>query len=169
MEIPVLSLILLYLMIAPFLTMGFKYIFTELGFHFPMTTVFALLLLEWIIVVIVRMVRGHTSKAYDDDDSAVDSKAQRNCLRSKRVVAIAVGLCLSTEIACSNLSLLTLSVSFHTMVKASTPVWVLAFSCLIGFEEPNWQLGLVRLRRWGCTAYFSLAHPPTARCPRWSS
>lgn len=50
---------------------------------------------------------------------------------------LTIGACTAFEIAASNLSLLTLSVSFHTMVKSSTPLFVLLCSITLGLERPN--------------------------------
>lgn len=41
------------------------------------------------------------------------------------------------EICCSNASLVYITLSFYTMVKSSTPIWVLLFSFLFGFEKPR--------------------------------
>ena len=53
---------------------------------------------------------------------------------------VPVGACTAAEIALSNASLLTLSVSFHTMVKSSTPVFVMLSSFAIGLERARCHL-----------------------------
>ena len=53
-----------------------------------------------------------------------------------------MGLLLAAEVGLNNLSLLTLSVAFHTMAKASTPAFVLLFSTIFGLERPNWKLAM---------------------------
>lgn len=55
------------------------------------------------------------------------------------ICAIATGL----EIGLSNFSLQTISISFYTMVKSGTPVFVLLFAFLTGLESPSWKLTAV--------------------------
>ncbi|KAG2176138.1 hypothetical protein INT43_005371 [Umbelopsis isabellina] len=47
------------------------------------------------------------------------------------------GLAAALEICCANASLVFISLSFYTMVKSSTPIWVLAFALLFGLEKPR--------------------------------
>lgn len=47
------------------------------------------------------------------------------------------GVAAAVEICCSNASLVYITLSFYTMVKSSTPIWVLLFSFLFGFEKPR--------------------------------
>ncbi|KAG2236681.1 hypothetical protein INT48_000678 [Thamnidium elegans] len=50
------------------------------------------------------------------------------------------GIAAAVEICCSNASLVYITLSFYTMVKSSTPIWVLLFSFLFGFEKPKFLL-----------------------------
>ncbi|CEG72635.1 hypothetical protein RMATCC62417_08162 [Rhizopus microsporus] len=50
------------------------------------------------------------------------------------------GVAAAVEICCSNASLVYITLSFYTMVKSSTPIWVLIFSFLFGFEKPKFLL-----------------------------
>ncbi|KAI8576049.1 hypothetical protein K450DRAFT_258640 [Umbelopsis ramanniana AG] len=47
------------------------------------------------------------------------------------------GLAAALEICCANASLVFISLSFYTMVKSSTPIWVLLFALLFGLEKPR--------------------------------
>lgn len=47
------------------------------------------------------------------------------------------GVAAAVEICCSNAALVYITLSFYTMVKSSTPIWVLLFSFLFGFERPR--------------------------------
>ncbi|CAO3690292.1 unnamed protein product [Umbelopsis ramanniana] len=47
------------------------------------------------------------------------------------------GLAAAFEICCANASLVFISLSFYTMVKSSTPIWVLLFALLFGLEKPR--------------------------------
>lgn len=50
------------------------------------------------------------------------------------------GIAAAVEICCANASLVLITLSFYTMIKSSTPVWVLIFSFLFGFEKPKINL-----------------------------
>ena len=211
-----LGLVMVYMIIAPSITLAYKFIFSTLRFHYPLTTVWVLFVFEWIIVALVRRfilrrgrrrhrrsqegasartgeaglfwntmrrhddsewgdrkigadddanedddgcdaystltktvrlfrrlcrrLHGHLYRAVgndndDDDDDDDDEEEEEEPphhprraegrhsqpeRRRRTRFAAAVGLLLAAEIGCSNLSLLTLSVSFHTMAKAST-------------------------------------------------
>ncbi|KAJ1328469.1 hypothetical protein BSLG_010201 [Batrachochytrium salamandrivorans] len=54
-------------------------------------------------------------------------------------------ICTALDISFSNASLHYISLSFYTMIKSSTPVWVLVFAFLFGLEKPQWKLVLVIL------------------------
>lgn len=47
------------------------------------------------------------------------------------------GIAAALEICCANASLVFITLSFYTMVKSSTPIWVLLFSFLFGLEKPR--------------------------------
>ena len=56
------------------------------------------------------------------------------------------GVAAAVEICCSNASLVYITLSFYTMVKSSTPIWVLLFSFMFGFEKPRFLLiGIILL------------------------
>ena len=166
-------LVALYLVVAPGITLGYKYVFSTLDFHFPLTTVWTLFSFEFLMVAALKSFTwrsdlhnnySHGSKWIpvsqretsfsmgdddDDDDDDDDASAllafvQCRIFRrwSQLRLAGPVGALLAVEIGCSNLSLLTLSVAFHTMAKASTPVFVLLFSSLLGLEAPDGRLAL---------------------------
>lgn len=52
-------------------------------------------------------------------------------------VVVPIAVCTALDVICSNESLERLSVSFHTMIKASSPMWVLLFALLHGLERPD--------------------------------
>jgi solute carrier family 35 protein C2 len=58
-------------------------------------------------------------------------------------VAIPCGLVTSFDVGLSNLSLVTISITFYTMVKASTPVFVLAWAYVFGIERITINLLIV--------------------------
>ncbi|KAJ3353245.1 Triose-phosphate Transporter [Allomyces javanicus] len=64
-------------------------------------------------------------------------------VRSWRKVALAVvpcGMATALDIGLSNASLKTLSLSFYTMVKSTTPFWVMVFALVFRLEQPSWRL-----------------------------
>ncbi|KAI8983153.1 triose-phosphate transporter family-domain-containing protein [Pilobolus umbonatus] len=50
---------------------------------------------------------------------------------------IPCGVAAAVEICCSNAALVYITLSFYTMVKSSTPIWVLLFAFVFGFEKPR--------------------------------
>jgi solute carrier family 35, member C2 len=58
-------------------------------------------------------------------------------------VSIPCGLVTSGDVGMSNLSLVRISITFYTMVKASTPVFVLAWAYMFGIERITWPLLVV--------------------------
>jgi solute carrier family 35, member C2 len=58
-------------------------------------------------------------------------------------VALPCGLVTSGDVGLSNLSLVTISITFYTMVKASTPIFVLAWAYVFGIERITCNLLIV--------------------------
>ncbi|OAD75618.1 hypothetical protein PHYBLDRAFT_143860 [Phycomyces blakesleeanus NRRL 1555(-)] len=55
---------------------------------------------------------------------------------NRRSKMIPCGVAAALEIGCSNASLVLVSLSFYTLVKASTPAWTLLFGYIFGFDRP---------------------------------
>ena len=55
-------------------------------------------------------------------------------------ISVPCGMITSGDVGLSNLSLVTISISFYTMVKASTPIFVLGWAYLFGIERITWPL-----------------------------
>lgn len=62
---------------------------------------------------------------------------------SNETFQVPCGMAAAVEICCANASLVFITLSFYTMIKSSTPVWVLLFSFLFGFEKPKLNLILI--------------------------
>lgn len=60
-------------------------------------------------------------------------------------ISIPCGLVTSGDIGLSNLSMVTISLTFYTMVKASSPIFVLFWAYFFGIMEIKWTLCLVVL------------------------
>jgi len=55
-------------------------------------------------------------------------------------ISIPCGLVTSGDIGLSNLSLVSISITFYTMVKASTPIFVLIWAYIFGIMKIKWSL-----------------------------
>ena len=127
---PIATMIIVFWAVAVSITLYNKWTFSTFGFHFPVTFIIGTFSVNWILSV---TLRRHLHARLEEASAAVPPTPAR------RKVLI-IGTCTAFEIAASNLSLLTLSVSFHTMVKSSTPLFVLIFSVIFGLERPNCML-----------------------------
>eukprot|EP00592_Proboscia_alata_P011703 CAMPEP_0194386856 /NCGR_PEP_ID=MMETSP0174-20130528/88785_1 /TAXON_ID=216777 /ORGANISM="Proboscia alata, Strain PI-D3" /LENGTH=392 /DNA_ID=CAMNT_0039176449 /DNA_START=407 /DNA_END=1582 /DNA_ORIENTATION=- len=58
-------------------------------------------------------------------------------------ISIPCGLVTCLDIGLSNLALVRITLTFYTMVKASTPIFVLICAFLFGLEKVSWRLILV--------------------------
>ncbi|RUP45224.1 hypothetical protein BC936DRAFT_148460 [Jimgerdemannia flammicorona] len=59
---------------------------------------------------------------------------------SSSSLQVPCGLAAALEICTANASLVYITLSFYTMVKSSTPIWVLVFAFAFGLERPRLQL-----------------------------
>jgi solute carrier family 35, member C2 len=55
-------------------------------------------------------------------------------------ISIPCGMVTALDVGLSNLALVTITLTFYTMVKSSTPVFVLAWAYLFGIERITWSL-----------------------------
>ena len=102
------------------------------GFHFPVTFICGTFSLNWVLAAgLRRSLRAARLAAAPAGQPPTLPAAP-----SQRKV-VTIGVCTAFEIAASNLSLLTLSVSFHTMIKSSTPLFVLIAAIALGLEQPT--------------------------------
>lgn len=58
-------------------------------------------------------------------------------------ISVPCGFVTSADIGLSNLSLVSISITFYTMVKASTPIFLLTWAYIFGIERITWSLILV--------------------------
>ena len=56
------------------------------------------------------------------------------------LIAVPCGLVTALDVGLSNLSLAYITITFYTMVKSSTPVFVLGWAHVFGIEKITWQL-----------------------------
>jgi len=102
------------------------------GFHFPVTFICGTFSLNWVLSAgLRRSLRAARLAA-----APAGRPPALPAAPSQRKV-VTIGVCTAFEIAASNLSLLTLSVSFHTMIKSSTPLFVLIAAIALGLEQPT--------------------------------
>ncbi len=55
-------------------------------------------------------------------------------------ISIPCGLVTALDVGLSNLSLVTITITFYTMVKSSTPIFVLGWAYIFGIEKITWRL-----------------------------
>ena len=123
---PIATMIIVFWAVAVSITLYNKWTFSTFGFHFPVTFIIGTFSVNFVLSLCLR------KHLHSRLQIVPPAPAQRQVL--------IIGTCTAFEIAASNLSLLTLSVSFHTMVKSSTPLFVLIFSVIFGLERPNCML-----------------------------
>lgn len=133
---PVAAMVLGFWVLAVTITLYNKWVFSTFGFHFPCTYIIGTLSVNWLLSA---LLRRHLLSLPGAVPAAPPPRRK----------VVTMGACTAFEIGASNLSLLTLSVSFHTMVKSSTPLFVLITAIALGLERPTRVLltamGLVTL------------------------
>jgi solute carrier family 35 protein C2 len=67
-------------------------------------------------------------------------RVQRMTWKEWLSISLPCGIVTSGDIGLSNLSLVTITITFYTMVKASTPIFVLGWAYLLGIERITWSL-----------------------------
>jgi solute carrier family 35 protein C2 len=125
---PIAAMIGVFWFVAVTITLYNKWTFSTFGFHFPVTFIIGTFSMNWVMSV---LLRRHLHARLPKSALPVPPARRK---------VLVIGVCTAFEIAASNLSLLTLSVSFHTMIKSSTPLFVLLFSVGLGLERPNCML-----------------------------
>jgi solute carrier family 35 protein C2 len=55
-------------------------------------------------------------------------------------ISVPCGLVTALDVGLSNLSLVTITITFYTMVKSSTPIFVLGWAYVFGIEKITWRL-----------------------------
>ena len=113
------------------MTLGFKSALS--AFPYPCALVAATFVLEAALVKSAECGARcsdvvHARKCDGDDASNDDGR---------RWLMLLIGACVGGEVALSNAGLLLLSVATHTMIKACTPVFVLAAALALGLEPPS--------------------------------
>ena len=56
------------------------------------------------------------------------------------LVSVPCGLVTALDVGLSNLSLVSITITFYTMVKSSTPIFVLGWAYVFGIERITWRL-----------------------------
>ena len=144
--LPIGACVLIFWVVAPSISLYNKWTFSYFGFHFPITFIIGTFSMNWLMAALLRLGLGHglCSQRCTETGAGGGGPAQwaaeREKARPPPSRLFLIGVCTAFEIAASNLSLLTLTVSFHTMVKSSTPLFVAVFSVALGLEAPSMQL-----------------------------
>jgi len=153
-------------LLAISLTFYNKWVFSSYGFRFPLSYCLLTFTTQLASALLVQysascsdlchhmyhfekqgtVKEGESEREAGDDGAEVDSSDQcrgtpsHTCCDRQSQFVIVIGLCSVLEIAGSNLSLLTLGVAFHTIVKSSTPIFVLIWAVGLGVQAPNPRL-----------------------------
>jgi len=99
------------------------------GFPFPLFVTMLHMFVQWVLAALLRFAWPHKFRS-------VHSPTREDYLRKATPTAIATGL----DIGMSNLSLRTITLSFYTMCKSSSLIFVLAFAFLFRLESFSWRL-----------------------------
>jgi solute carrier family 35 protein C2 len=67
-------------------------------------------------------------------------RVDRMSWREWASISIPCGLVTALDVGLSNLSLVTITITFYTMVKSSTPIFVLGWAYVFGIEKITWRL-----------------------------
>jgi len=147
--------VVVFWLVASSITIYNKWVFSDrhFGFHFPISLILITFSCEGGIAAALRFWARRRRRllllAAASSGAAAAAAPKREGLsflpsepaELSRAEFLALGLPLefatAVEVGGSNMSLLTLSVSYHTMVKATQPMWVLIFSVLAGLQQPS--------------------------------
>lgn len=124
-------ILLTYAVVSILLTLGFKHSFSV--FNFPLSLMALLLTVEAVIVRLGTSIASCCIKGFGEEEEVSKSWT----------LVGAVGLFVAFEIGLSNLGLMMMTVASHTMIKASTPLFVLCASLFLGLEKPSFCIFLI--------------------------
>jgi len=113
-----------------------KYVFGETHFHFPCPLLLTSIhfSVQWVFS---EAMCGLFPLTFGAD------RIKAMTWEEWLAVSVPCGLVTSGDIGLSNLSLVLITLTFYTMVKSSTPVFVLVWAYLFGIERITWALVLV--------------------------
>ncbi|KAF9560062.1 Triose-phosphate Transporter [Mortierella alpina] len=76
-------------------------------------------------------------------DATRSGKGGRITMHSYVTQVVPCAVAAALEICMANASLMYITLSFYTMIKSSTPIWVLVFAFFFGLEKPRMSLILI--------------------------
>ncbi|KAF9379274.1 Triose-phosphate Transporter [Mortierella sp. AD011] len=76
-------------------------------------------------------------------DATRSGKGGRITMHSYVTQVVPCAIAAALEICMANASLMYITLSFYTMIKSSTPIWVLVFAFFFRLEKPRWSLILI--------------------------
>ena len=123
-----------------------KYVFGDKFLDFPCPLLLTTMHFgtQWLFAHVVTDSFGGTSNNNnddDDDDDPMGGDRVRNMSWNEFLwISVPCGLVTCGDVGLSNLSLVHISMTFYTMVKSSTPVFVLVWAWLFGIEQITWTL-----------------------------
>ncbi|KZV71146.1 TPT-domain-containing protein [Peniophora sp. CONT] len=125
------SAILAWFVFALILQMYNKWMFSpdRFGFPFPLFVTMLHMFVQWLFAALLRYAWPHKFRSEL-------SPTRGGYLRKAMPTAVSTGL----DIGLSNLSLRTITLSFYTMCKSSSLIFVLGFAFLFRLESFSWRL-----------------------------
>lgn len=110
-----------------------KFVFGQGHLHFPCP-----LLMTSFHFAIQWMFAAKMCQWYPQETGS--DRLNRMTWKEWRSISLPCGMVTSGDIGLSNLSMVTMSITFYTMIKASSPIFVLGFAYLFGIERITWPL-----------------------------
>merc|ERR1711907_130961 len=110
-----------------------KYVFGEGHMHFPCP------LLLTSIHFAIQWVFAQTACAIFPEQLGLERVANMTW-KEWANTSIPCGIVTALDIGLSNLALVSITLTFYTMVKSSTPIWVLFWAYLFKIERITWPL-----------------------------
>lgn len=138
------SFILLYYLISVTLSMFNTQVLgkSRMNFPFPIYAAVIYDLIQFSLAATIMTIVALAKKRKESAVGPIKAYKQLGSDRYWKVIvpcAIAAGL----DIALSNCSLKHISLSFYTMVKSSSPMFILIFAFVFRLEKLSWSLGLI--------------------------
>ncbi|KAI9188476.1 triose-phosphate transporter family-domain-containing protein, partial [Polychytrium aggregatum] len=104
------------------------------GFHFPLFTTMIHMMMQSVLSLLVVTCILPSMKP-----------TRLPSLRDYVLRVLPCSMATGLDIGLSNSSLQHITLTFYTMVKSASPVFVLLFAFLFGLEKPTWKLTLIIL------------------------
>jgi solute carrier family 35 protein C2 len=140
--------IILFFLLSISLSVFNSYIFSkkQYDFNFPLFIASMHALLHFYISIVLSVFLLDYGVPSNEEAAGEIEQQQQQQQRRRLYAAVACGVAAGLDIGISNYSLRIVSLSFYTMVKSSTPIFILIFSMVLGVEKLRLELvGIILL------------------------